>query len=133
MNQQDSEDFSAVHLAVGRDTDVKCLCRLVVDPHATLTQRLQSGSQPLNSAAARSDAERVSLVVDAGADITAENNKGRTTLHWAAEVENSDIVPALLELRADTTLLVDDDGLTAWDLMCLVDNRSQQNERAPEP
>jgi ankyrin repeat domain-containing protein 50 len=130
INQQDAEGFSAMHIAARSPSNVECLRRLVDSPGADLTLRLQNGSQPLHSAAARGDVERVQILVDAGADVDAQNHTGRTPLHWAAEAENCEIVAKLLYLGADATQTADDAAVTAWDLMCLADVKTQKHGRA---
>jgi ankyrin repeat protein len=134
VNQQDAEGFSAAHVAAG-GPNASCLRTLVCDYQADITLRLQNGSQPIHSSAARGDAECVQILVDAGADIDSQNDSGRTPLHWAADAENCEVVELLLDLGADATMTADDGGVTAWDLMCLASEKpwySKRKERGDE-
>lgn len=128
VNQQDTEGFSATHVAAG-SPNANCLRTLVCDYQADITLRLQNGSQPIHAAASRGDAERVQILVDAGADIDSQNDRGRTPLHWAADAENCEVVELLLSLGADVTVTADDAGVTAWDLMCLAAEKPWYSKR----
>lgn len=89
------------------------------DHAADISLCLKNGSQPIHSAAAKGTAEHVQMLVDAGADIDVRNDAARTPLHWAADAENCEIVELLLDLGADARMKADEEGMAAWDLVCL--------------
>jgi ankyrin repeat protein len=66
---------------------------------ATVERDGQGGWTPLHLAAAEGRADVVRVLVEAGGDLTARNEHGRTPLHVALEFA-LDLVPLLLELGA---------------------------------
>lgn len=101
VNEQDAEDFSALHIAArnGNDAFVKML---LTDFEADQTLRLPNGSLPIHSAAARGNPESMELLLNFGADVNVTNNDGKTPLHWAAGNCRWDNVQLLLDHNART-------------------------------
>ena len=60
--------------------------------------RHESGNDPTDTSRME---ECIRLLVGAGADINAANDRGETSLHWAANLLNERVAEALLELGAD--------------------------------
>ena len=63
-----------------------------------------SGSTPLNTAAVFGKTEIAKELIDAGADLSIENNDGSTPLHTAAFFGRVEIVQLLIDAKADKTL-----------------------------
>ncbi|KAF6830536.1 ankyrin repeat protein [Colletotrichum musicola] len=114
VNGQDPEGFAPLHRAAairnsfheskdnedGEDTNIMraLICRYHADVNGP---RLLNGSLPIHSAASRGTVEHVQIMLDAGADVNALNNDGRTPKHWAAERGRWDVVELLLDRGAD--------------------------------
>lgn len=60
----------------------------------------KTGSTPLHRAAARGHAPAIRALLDGGADIEAEDARGRRALHWAAGSGSGQAVRALLQRGA---------------------------------
>ncbi|KAF6824433.1 hypothetical protein CPLU01_10864 [Colletotrichum plurivorum] len=130
VNGQDPEGLSPLHRAAGirsssrtkktndegEDTDI--LKHLIHKYHADVNgPRLLNGSLPIHSAGSRGRVEHVQIMLDAGADVNALNNAGRTPMHWAAERGRWDVVELLLDRGADPQIKSTEASLqTAWDL-----------------
>lgn len=100
VNDQDDEGFSPLHMAAASrwhnehdtivdeaskgDTD---LLRSLIQKHNcdVNSPNLFNGSRPIHSAASGGTVNHIRILLDAGADVNARNNSGRTPLHWAAE------------------------------------------------
>ncbi|KAJ8121796.1 hypothetical protein ONZ43_g1841 [Nemania bipapillata] len=114
VDDQDMEGFSPIHIAatVGdADSDeekkirAEILSVLIHQYHAKVNgPRLLNGSQPIHFAASQGTVESVRILLDAGADINAVNDAGRTPLHWAAERGKWDIVELLLDRGVDAAI-----------------------------
>jgi ankyrin repeat protein len=60
------------------------------------------------AAAANSDPELVQLLLDRGAKVDQQDNKGRTALYWAVKQELPDVIAVLLKAGADPDLAAAD-------------------------
>lgn len=59
----------------------------------------------LHDAAAKGDLDTVQRLIEAGADVNAQDGKGRTALHHAANSNNADMIQLLAQQGADPTIL----------------------------
>jgi outer membrane protein assembly factor BamB len=80
--------------------------------------RVPEKDAALVRAAAKGDAEAVKRALDAGANVNARDELGRTALMLAARSMNADAVIALGDRGADPTL-TDPEGYDAWEYMSL--------------
>ena len=71
--------------------------------HADVNLRTAGGASPLHMAAAR-DARDVETLLDKGAHIDAQDNRGWTALHTAVSANQLEVVKLLLEKGADPGL-----------------------------
>jgi ankyrin repeat protein len=96
----------------GTDETVKLL---VEEFHADLSLRLVTGSLPIHSAAIWDNSKGLELLVQAGSDINATNDSGRTPLHWAADRATTGAVKWLLDHGADDSIVEVETNMTARD------------------
>lgn len=71
------------------------------EPLMSATGNLAAAAQPLWQAATQGSWEAVEALLDAGADVAAADNRGRSALHFAAAHGAADAVGLLLSLGAD--------------------------------
>ena len=109
LNDQDTEGFSALHVAAACRTS-DGLKSLLHKHGANMNARLVNGSLPIHSAASKGTPENLGILLDAGVDINAINETGRTPLHWAADNGNWETIEALLERGALADVQSQDDG-----------------------
>lgn len=85
------------------------------------------GNTPLHVAAIRGDAESVSLLIRAGANVNAHGEMGFTPLHEAVLHGHCNVASRLLGLGASTSS-VNDDGDRPIDLALLANDERTGNE-----
>lgn len=68
----------------------------------------------LHSAALRGDLQAAQALLDAGADVNAQDGRGRTPLHCAVDANSPEMIRLLLERGADPTV-VDNTNSTPLD------------------
>jgi ankyrin repeat protein len=91
---------------------VRLLLERGADPLVASTNQLCN--HPLHAALAGGlDAEGVTLLLDAGADVNARQHGGYTALHAAAQHGNVEMVRLLLSRGADATIRTDDERTAA--------------------
>jgi len=97
------DGFTALHLIAGRSGNKKILRKLVQDIEL-LHERTEEGEglTPLHVAAQAGKAKKVTLLLEAGADIEAEGSEGVTPLYLAVENNHPKAVKALLKAGADS-------------------------------
>ena len=80
-----------------------------------MRQEQKADDTPLHVAAALGNAETVTTLLKAGADIESRDNDGATPLHVAAALGNADGITAVLKAGANGKAR-NDDGNTPFDL-----------------
>ena len=97
---QRGELHSALYVAAkGRDLD---LARRIIEAGADPDgHQGHTGERALHEAAFGSTPEMVALLISAGADLEARNEKGETPLFYAAKYGKAETLPVLLEAGAD--------------------------------
>ena len=102
LNEQNQKGQAAIYTAAlfGRLSAVKCL---VEEGFCRLDLSDEDGILPLHCGAKEGHSEVVRYLVEAGASLAAEDNQGRTPLHWAmqAKKEVSAMLDFLEEAGAD--------------------------------
>ena len=78
--------------------------------------RIEARQTPLHFAAIKGDTRTVAALVNAGADLNAQDTDGRTPMHWAAMRGHAKAVAALTNAGADPSIL-DSELLKAADLL----------------
>ena len=79
---------------------------IVVSTHRNPHQQDADGATALMIAAYKGHIEKVQLLLQAGADVMAQDKLGRTALHWTAEgLSNAETVSALLAAAKDSNKL----------------------------
>jgi ankyrin repeat protein len=114
VNEQSEGGWTALHKAMRHRSD-ETLKLLIEDLHADLSVRLDNGSLPIHSAASWNNAQGLELLVQAGSDINATNNSGRTPLHWAADQTAPRAVKWLLDHGANHSIVEVETNMTARD------------------
>lgn len=90
----DHLDMSALHVAtLYEKTDV---VKKLIEHHANLDRGDESGTTPIMSAAARKDDYLLLLLLEAGADPSLKDEKGRTALDYAVKYEKTNIQDVLV-------------------------------------
>lgn len=98
-----ADDFTPLHLAVffGRAQAAKVLIAADADVTAASSNSFVERVQPLHSAAAGRDLESSRLLLDAGADVNAQQGGGFTPLMQAAQVGDLELTEAFLRAGAN--------------------------------
>ncbi len=109
--------FTALHLISGRSGNKKILRQLAQDMEL-LHERTEEGEgmTPLHIAAQAGKAKKVTLLLEAGAEIEAEGPEGITPLYLAVENNHPKAVKALLKAGADHEMSPSEDGETVLTL-----------------
>jgi ankyrin repeat protein len=79
-------------------------CQATDQGSAVNPQKVTSSTSPLISAASGNDLAMVQEVIDKHTDLNAEDGEGKTALHWAAELNEEDIVRVLLKAHANPNI-----------------------------
>ena len=99
-NAQDNTGRSPLHAAVA--SDAQGVFQILLRNRATnLNSRMHDGTTPLVLAARLAIEGMVEDLINAEADINAADDQGKTALHWAAAVNNTDAVNILLSHGAN--------------------------------
>jgi ankyrin repeat protein len=108
------DDFTALHLAAffGHAEAVETLIAACADVAAEATNAFVARVQPLHSAAANRDRACSRLLLNAGADVNAQQGEGFTPLMEAAQVGDVALAQMYLDAGADRSIRRDD-GMTA--------------------
>lgn len=87
------------------------------------------GNTPMHSVAFSEDIKATQFLIDAGADVTAVNEKGETPFHIAALYRNSDYISSLVE-NGGFNDQKDENGETPFFLAAFFSNGREQDLRA---
>ena len=99
-NAQDNTGRSPLHAAVA--SDAQGVFQILLRNRATnLNSRMHDGTTPLILAARLAIEGMVDDLINADVDINAADDQGKTALHWAAAVNNTDAVNILLSHGAN--------------------------------
>ena len=115
VDAQTEDGVSAIHSAA-RKGQHKALSLLLFEYHANPSLSLVNGSLALHSAASHGYLQCIELCLEAGIDVNARNNSGRTALHWAAEGGHHSAVQLLLDRGVDSGVKEIGTNMTALDL-----------------
>lgn len=115
--------FRAVHMSTdyaifnaAEKNDSRALKKLLdsgIDPNVRDYDR---GATPLHLAANKGHVEAIEILIDAGADVNATNNRGRTPIHSLMEMRFYKIVLWLIKYCGGDAFREDSRGLTPYDL-----------------
>ena len=114
VNAQAEDGFSAIHFAAYSGHH-DALQFLLVDYHANPKVTLFNGSLALHTAASQGYPQCIEVCLDAGLDVSSQNNQGRTPLHWATENGHKAAVEKLLAKGVDVNVREAQTGMTALD------------------
>ena len=114
VNAQGEDGFSAIHFAASSGHH-DALQFLLVDHHANPEVTLFNGSLALHTAASHGYPQCIEVCLEAGLDVSSQNNQGRTPLHWAAEHGHKAAVEKLLTKGVDVNVREAQTGMTALD------------------
>ena len=114
VNAQAEDGFSAIHFAAYSGHH-DALQFLLVDHHANPDVKLFNGSLALHTAASHGYPQCVEVCLQAGLDVSSQNNQGRTPLHWAAEHGHWAAVEKLLTRGVNVNVRETETGMTALD------------------
>ena len=114
VNVQAEDGFSAIHFAAyGGHHDA--LQFLLLDHHADPRVVLFNGSLALHTAASHGYPQCIDVCLEAGLDVSSQNDQGRTALHWATESGHRAAVEKLLTKGVDVNVRELETGMTALD------------------
>ena len=114
VNAQAEDGFSAIHFAAyGGHHDALQL--LLLDHHADPRVVLFNGSLALHTAASHGYPQCIDVCLEAGLDVSSQNDQGRTALHWATESGHRAAVEKLLTKGVDVNVRELETGMTALD------------------
>lgn len=120
VNMVDDLGFSPLHVVVDAQSGSLTARRIIMEQltkaGADLDVKDEQGRTALHIAAGR-DVVKIETLLDAGASPNPQSNKGETPLHIAAKAGVMEIIRALIEAGADTSI-VDDGGNTPLDVVC---------------
>jgi ankyrin repeat protein len=106
-----------LHLAADQAELGAAIARLLIASGANIEAVTSEGAvTPLHKAAFAGNADLMRVLVQAGANVSAEDSLNRTPLHCAADAGRIDAIEALLDLGVDVNQLVPGRDFTA--LMC---------------
>eukprot|EP00929_Paragymnodinium_shiwhaense_P015542 TRINITY_DN12364_c0_g1_i2.p1 TRINITY_DN12364_c0_g1~~TRINITY_DN12364_c0_g1_i2.p1 ORF type:complete len:206 (-),score=15.16 TRINITY_DN12364_c0_g1_i2:255-872(-) len=115
----------------GADINIRqtLVMRQANERHKSDVHSLEAGLTPLMRAALEGQSKAITLLVQRGANMNAEDEDGMTALHFAAAAACQDSCKALLNARA-SPLAVDRQGLSAYGhvpLECLYSKQERQS------
>ena len=98
---KDKNGMIPLHIAAKRgNTDaVKSLLKTLGDGRGNINERDNAGNTPLVYAARTGKTDLVEALLFAGADVSARNSKGETSLSVARELGHADLLPILQKIR----------------------------------
>lgn len=88
-NAADSTGITPLHIAAGADTTGVAVLKALIDGKADVNRADTDGVTPLMRAADKADANRVDLLLSAGADPKAKDAAGRTAADWAKQRDDA--------------------------------------------
>lgn len=105
-----------IHQAI-KDGDINNFKKLIQDKQ-NINAYNEWGDTPLLVATRNHKSEMANLLIDAGADINAQNRRdGQTALHVAADHYGSEAIMNLLLSKGADKNIKDNDGLTSDDIL----------------
>lgn len=111
IDESDKLGFSALHLAVDRQSYKLCDC--LVQRGADLDKKTEADDTPLSLAIVHANIDIAELLLSNGADVNVKSTDGRTPLHIACCYHDEDIIELLIENGADMTV-EDKNGYTPF-------------------
>ena len=126
VDAQTEDGWTAIHWAA-RNGHHEALRLLIFDYHANTSLSLVNGSLALHSAASHGYPKCIEVCLEAGLDVSACNNVGRTALHWATEKGYQAAVELLLERGVDVEVKEVGTNMTALDCARLKASEQSKN------
>lgn len=111
--ERSADGQSLMHVAAAGGFDERVLA-LLVSRGLTVSDATRTGRQPIHFASVKS----IAVLANAGADLAAQDNDGRTALHWAVADGRADVATELLRQNA-SVFVADRQGRTPLHLAAL--------------